>query len=186
MVKWRCAGLGRSWGFSLEEGSLQPPPCHLAPTFILSLLLPPVCLSFPPLPLSPLLPVEDAAAGVTEMAAGALFSFSKLWQRGNGDTPGPAPEAPSTRVPWQQRASEAFFRTSHYWGGVGSRAGAERIPANTCALHPASVSKTRKTRIPFGFLPWMWILYTCSQIFNLFPKLNNKSAFLCSFSSSKY
>lgn len=78
MVKGRGDGLGRSWGLSLEDGSLHPPPSHVTQTFILPLLLPPVCESFPPLPLSPLLPVEDAVAGVTEMAAGALFSFSKL------------------------------------------------------------------------------------------------------------
>lgn len=49
-VKWRCAGLGRSRGLALEDGS---PPSHVARAVLLPLLLPPVCASFPPLPLSP-------------------------------------------------------------------------------------------------------------------------------------
>lgn len=176
MMKWYCARLGRSWGlWPLASPTSLPPHPDVYP-----LPAPATCLPvLPPLPLNPLLPVEDAAAGVTEMAAGTLFSFSKLWQRGNGDNPGPAPEAASTRVPWQRRVSADFFRAFHYWSKLGSRAGAERTPANTCASHPASVSKTRKPHIPFCFhsalvpgqelLPWLWILYTTEQIFNLLP-----------------
>lgn len=100
----------------------------LTQTFILFLVLPPESASsFPPLPPSALLPVEDAAAGGTEIAAGAYLSFSKLWW-GKGDTPGLAPDATSTRQPWQRRVSSVFIRAPYSWGSVGSCAAAERTP----------------------------------------------------------